>query len=299
VDTENIAAAATRIVEERAEAPSELTPALPSAIDQVVLKGLERDPTARFQTAKEMAMALEQAALPLTSREVGEWVADIAGEALARRAALVEAIETHEGVLTPPPSSSSGPIPHAGGGGAPAGEAPTLVSIVGPIEALAARAARRAGGEDQITDQITELSVTTAGDARAPPRWGLLVACAVGALSAVLVVGAVALYWLPRRGPAALVVEGDVAPAVTEMPAADPPASAAPIATATATATATASVAPVASATPRATSTATARPTAVGATRPAARPGAAPKVDCNPPFFVSKDGTKQYKPECL
>ena len=55
-------------------------------LEDVVRRGLSREPRARFATAREMAAALE-AAVPLVSPEaLGEWVADTAGAPLRDRA---------------------------------------------------------------------------------------------------------------------------------------------------------------------------------------------------------------------
>lgn len=65
--------------------PREHNEAVPSALALAVLKGLDRDPTARFDTARDFARAIE-AAMPrgiVSQDTVGEWVGSIAGERLA------------------------------------------------------------------------------------------------------------------------------------------------------------------------------------------------------------------------
>jgi serine/threonine-protein kinase len=55
--------------------PSALVPALPRALDAVVLRALERDPDKRYRSAVEFLGALEQRSAPAaTSRAVGEYV---------------------------------------------------------------------------------------------------------------------------------------------------------------------------------------------------------------------------------
>jgi serine/threonine-protein kinase len=74
-------------------APSTLAPGIPPEVDRVVLRGLAADPAARFASARDMALALERA-LPVASQPaVGAWVASVARDALARRAAMVAAVE--------------------------------------------------------------------------------------------------------------------------------------------------------------------------------------------------------------
>jgi eukaryotic-like serine/threonine-protein kinase len=65
----------------------------PAALDAAVAKGLSRDPTERFATAREMAVALEMAVRPASAREIGEWVETSAPAMLAMRADLVARIE--------------------------------------------------------------------------------------------------------------------------------------------------------------------------------------------------------------
>ncbi|MEM9877022.1 MAG: serine/threonine-protein kinase [Myxococcota bacterium] len=61
----------------------------PAELDEVMVRALERDPTARFATAREMDEALREALRPLggpaTRREVAEWVAARFGTELAER----------------------------------------------------------------------------------------------------------------------------------------------------------------------------------------------------------------------
>jgi eukaryotic-like serine/threonine-protein kinase len=104
-----------RVLEGKIEAPSAITPRVPAKVDQVVMKGLSGDPDSRFSTAKEMAEALEKAAVPATSREVGRWVEQAAAAVLATRAAKVVEVESSSSVElrfpggvphAPPPASS-------------------------------------------------------------------------------------------------------------------------------------------------------------------------------------------------
>src|SRR5205085_6695596 len=59
----------------------------------IVLRGLDRDPNRRFQTAEEMALAIEDAVRLPRGKEVGAWVADVARETLEERAVLVREVE--------------------------------------------------------------------------------------------------------------------------------------------------------------------------------------------------------------
>ena len=83
-----------RVLDGPIVSPRSKLPDLPLALDVVVMKGLSRDPAARYATAREMAIALEASVGGLApAREIGRWVESLAGETLAARAKLLEALE--------------------------------------------------------------------------------------------------------------------------------------------------------------------------------------------------------------
>ncbi|MFO0737839.1 MAG: serine/threonine-protein kinase [Labilithrix sp.] len=86
--------------------PSTIVPGLPPAVDEVVLKALERDVTKRWATAQEMALALEAAVPPAPTRHAGKWVEELAADALKIRADIVRAIDgaTSGNVPVSPPA---------------------------------------------------------------------------------------------------------------------------------------------------------------------------------------------------
>ena len=92
----------TKVLERPVEAPSAMVPyVLPAGLDEVTLRALAREPSQRFETARQMALALE-AAVPVASpTRVGEWIDDLAGTLLARRAKTVAVIERESGDLPP------------------------------------------------------------------------------------------------------------------------------------------------------------------------------------------------------
>lgn len=73
--------------------PSSFVPSLPPQIDAVVMRGLSRDPEARFPTARAMAEALEAALPPAGSLVVGDWVERLAAQSLAEKRALLATVE--------------------------------------------------------------------------------------------------------------------------------------------------------------------------------------------------------------
>jgi serine/threonine-protein kinase len=63
-------------------------------LDAITMRGLQRDQTKRFDTAREMALALEGCVPPATASEVSAWIERIASPTLMRRAEEVTAIES-------------------------------------------------------------------------------------------------------------------------------------------------------------------------------------------------------------
>jgi serine/threonine protein kinase len=73
--------------------PSKLVEGLPRGFDEIVLRGLDRDPARRFATAREMAAAIEAVTSTAPPTEVGEWVERIAADELRERTQRIEEIE--------------------------------------------------------------------------------------------------------------------------------------------------------------------------------------------------------------
>jgi serine/threonine-protein kinase len=82
-----------RVLHGEVEPPSMHVPGLGSAVDSIVLRGLARDRSNRYPTAREMALAIE-AVMPLAPpSRVGAWVESLAGEALTERMEQIADIE--------------------------------------------------------------------------------------------------------------------------------------------------------------------------------------------------------------
>jgi len=74
--------------------PSEVAPWVPAPLDAIVRKGLERDPSRRFATAREMATAIEQVVPLALPSEIAACVERACGETLAKRAEIIREIES-------------------------------------------------------------------------------------------------------------------------------------------------------------------------------------------------------------
>jgi len=82
-----------RILTHVPEAPSRSVKDIPPELDQVVARALKRQRGERFATALEFARALERAVAPVGSLEVSEWVCEVAGPVLEARERTVAAVE--------------------------------------------------------------------------------------------------------------------------------------------------------------------------------------------------------------
>ena len=90
---ESEGAVITNVLEQTIKAPSTIVGELPEALDAVVMRALDRDRSGRFESARQMALALE-ASVPIASpTRVADWVDGLAGEILAQRAQSVMRIE--------------------------------------------------------------------------------------------------------------------------------------------------------------------------------------------------------------
>ncbi len=82
--------------------PSHMVPEIPPQLDDVVMRGLDRDPQKRFKTAREMALALEAVVRSASATDVGAWVERLAHSSLAKRASQVKDLESSSAIKVPP-----------------------------------------------------------------------------------------------------------------------------------------------------------------------------------------------------
>ncbi len=83
----------TRVLSAPVVRPIAIVPDLPPALDRLVVRGLERDPSKRFASAREMAAELSACLAVPSTVDIGEWVERTVGHDLRERAARVAAIE--------------------------------------------------------------------------------------------------------------------------------------------------------------------------------------------------------------
>jgi eukaryotic-like serine/threonine-protein kinase len=82
------------VLKNRVPAPSFIRSEIPPALDAIVVRGLKGDPSARWETARAMAEALEAVVKPVARSSVANWVTQTAREAISQRQALVSAVES-------------------------------------------------------------------------------------------------------------------------------------------------------------------------------------------------------------
>ncbi len=266
-----------KVLDAQVERPSKLVSELPPQLDGLVLRGLARNPSDRFATAREMARALEKCIPLAPTSEVGEFVEKLAATTLAQRAERMAKIE----------SSSTSHSRHDVSIGRPARESAQTV----PATAQGAFHADQSGAVGVI---VSEPHAPLEGGALAflHTRSGPLRRAAVAifglACALLLVALGAALRTQPEpRASAAIATplappwpEPATAPSI-EMPTPARVPAEAPTVTS-------------ASAEPPAPPVAPAK--AVGPTpRPARR---RPSTSCDPPFTVDANGYRHYKLEC-
>ena len=90
---DNIAATSIQTMYAPVRPPSTVATTIPAALDEVVLKALERDRENRYASADEMARAIEAVIRPASASEVGALVSKLAEASLLQQADLISRIE--------------------------------------------------------------------------------------------------------------------------------------------------------------------------------------------------------------
>ena len=99
--------------------PSLHNPLVAGTVDDVVLRGIARDPSQRFATAREMALALEEAVHLATATVVGAWTERLAADTLAERAERIREVEGTASQVVDKPGPPATVRLDAGEGGVP------------------------------------------------------------------------------------------------------------------------------------------------------------------------------------
>jgi serine/threonine-protein kinase len=269
------AALARKVVAGATDPPSNFVPGLSSDLDAVVMKGLALRPSDRFQTAREMAHALQRATPPAFASEVGEWCVGAAKQALDQRRELVLAIErSSESIEVVPPTTALRP-PAA----PPIPPPPPPPAVSPPIS-------RPAEPSAPLDVELPRAPSPLLRALRSP----VVALCVVGGGVALVV-----LIWLLSQAPP---------PPLVATP--DPPPSASAVAVPAATSESTLPpppTSPQVMVTPGQPAGAVPNPAIPPASmRRPPPPHVAPqkpKPSCNPSFTVDSRGVQHPKPECM
>ncbi len=264
-DGENEGAVLSKIVKNDVPRPSILLPELPRSVDDIVLRAVSRDPSERFPTAWDMAVALEEALGVETPRRVGEIVERMAEEAILRRTArrkTLESVHTDMSAMVTASSVLAGPMA--------SGPTPT-----------------RPPDEDKTERRRPSRSILVA----------LAIMAGLGATTALALLAVIGTRQTPATAassPTGAAPPRESAPAEPQSAIAVEPTAAAP----SSDPTAVSSAAPVGTppvGTPPVGTAVAPRPTGP---RPTATSAPKPKVDCDPPYVIV-DGIRKLKPECI
>ncbi|HTQ43753.1 MAG TPA: serine/threonine-protein kinase [Polyangiaceae bacterium] len=293
---DNEAAIVTAVLQAPIRPPSHVGVHVPLAFDRVVLRGLERDPSYRYQTAREMALDLERCAGIAPASEIGEWVESLAHDELFKRNAHIAEIE----------SVSSESIRQRA---VPAvADMPTTVTDTGdyrPSASMRAAAAIAPQAQEPRSDVSSIAVAPILSTAPRKPRGHLPIIAGIGGvLGIVILVMALVL----GRGGKTAGAEGTTDPSASAAAIGPlvPPVESPPPPPADSASTAGLSPTDVPTATPPAPTTATPPPSPPPrrwAPPPSPRPQpprpASGQGDCDPPFWIDAQGHKKYKPACL
>ncbi len=256
--------------------PSSIRPELKGDLDAIVMRGLARKPEDRFGSAREMAQAMERVSTPAAARDVGRWVEAKAGEALWLRSQRMSEFDLS--IATELPGKAS-----------PRVLEPTTVT------------APTAAGLSDVSGSFTKPDEPSVKSTRSKPGW--FVALAIVAAGGIGF-SAARLMAVPAPTSQSLVAAftpvrpGGTASEVISAKVSEPPPSAEPTAVTNASSSTKSAPAGVSShGSPRSTSAPPSPPPRGPAPSPSAKPGAKP--GCSPPFIITPDGVREYKPECL
>jgi eukaryotic-like serine/threonine-protein kinase len=271
------------------EPPSAVAPHVPKSVDEVALRALEEDPDKRFQTAREMALALEAIVPMASATRIADWLERSVGEVLAQRARSVAEIESQSGV------GRTGPA-------APMVPGDSVDTQIDPLGA-SGRPPANSSPSSQASSASLSSTPQQAQGKRLP--WAFIAGAVIVVGVLVALSGARITIGSGSAGPSA--------PTSTSTPSAT--AAVTPSAAATATATATASQATTPTPTTSTTASSPLMTEAPPASTPSARPlppkpprpstshgkaagGSQDESQCTIRSFVDESGIKRFVKEC-
>jgi serine/threonine-protein kinase len=289
-----------RVVNGKIEPPSQFSVGLPKSLDGIVLRGLAANPMDRWQSARDMAVAIEKALVVSSTREVGDWVRSEVGDELQRKAeriAEIESISTLSvrpelrsasdlvtSIQMPPQSVQLDPISQL--------TSPSLVSLV---------SSPAIQSDDAGDPKIAQLP------ANQPSSGRNVVVISAGVAVGIVGLGIIGAFVLLRT---------PTTPEPVATQVLEPPVASAPAAPAEEPPTISIDELDKVQEEDAGESEASVPPpvvkpklpvtpgTAPAATKPAVAPPVTtskppPAANCDPPYTIDSTGIKRFKPECL
>jgi serine/threonine-protein kinase len=102
---------------------------VPPELDALVLRALEKDPTKRFQSARDMALALERVAEIARASQVSEWLEKVAKPLLEERSKRISALQSDAKAPPAPKRESTSSVRSLGKPEFPRKEPPSSPSL--------------------------------------------------------------------------------------------------------------------------------------------------------------------------
>ncbi len=190
----------TKVLEGTVSPPSAYVDGLPPGLDAIVVRAIERDPSRRFETARQMALALETAVPVASPTRVVEWLQGLVGELLAERARSVAIVEkdSGSGMTAIPPGPPAAAPGSSGDALRLAGNSPTFgadaETKTGPG---LGQAAARVSSPPRTGVSTISIATGAPSPLRTPARSATPFVVAAGSLG----VAALAIAALVWRGP--------------------------------------------------------------------------------------------------
>lgn len=269
--------------QEPVPAPSTHNSDVSPALDAIVLRALDHEPTARYASAREMADAIEASVQLASTSAVGRFLRSVVSQELDQHSTLIAEIENGSSVSTRPPGEEAPSVRKmlASLSGRRTSDAPTKTfkDTRVPSDELSARSVISMTRSPSLSEVPVER--------RKRLLWGVASGALLGAIALVL-------FLTQSRAQTELLAASGV-PSEPKNQIATPAPPPAPPVTAAA---ASAAPEPTASAAPAAKSAALpATRAAVATQKVAARP--ATSTSCNPPYTVDARGIRHMKLSCL
>jgi serine/threonine protein kinase len=249
-----------QVLEGKCPPPSSQVPDLPPRLDAITMRGLATDPRERFDTARDMARALEACVGVATPSEIGDWVESMAGTLLAQRARVVADIESGSSSLLD--GSPEGLLPE---------DLQTAVSDVHSVPSV------------PVSARVVPPAPTPNGRRNLTLASAALLLVAMTAALTALVARHVIVARPEPTGPAPAESASSIPSGNEEAVASDSSEPASPES--------------VSSAAPQdgAPAAVDSKPAPAKHSHPLAQPH---NPACNPPFYFDANGVKHYKREC-